>query len=77
MGEQLSWQYGCVPAHTDRSSARIEAADLFRLAALAADGEAGRPAESRWRNRVARRADTRANAHSCSNERGLPSLPQP
>ena len=33
-------QYGCVNADTVRSLARIEVADLLRLAALAADGEA-------------------------------------
>jgi hypothetical protein len=36
----LSWQYGCVPADTDRSLERIKVVDLLRLAALAADGEA-------------------------------------
>ena len=36
----LSWQYGCVPRDSDRSLARIEIADLLRLAALAADAEA-------------------------------------
>jgi len=34
------WKYGHMPADTDRSLARIEVADLLRLAALAADAEA-------------------------------------
>jgi hypothetical protein len=42
---QIGWtcepcQYGCVNADTVRSLGRIEVADLLRLAALAADGEA-------------------------------------
>jgi hypothetical protein len=37
---QLRWQYGCVPEELDRSLARIDEADLLRLATLAADAEA-------------------------------------
>ena len=37
---QLWWQYGCVPKDVDRSLARIDVADLRRLAVLAAEGEA-------------------------------------
>lgn len=37
---QLRWQYGCVREDMDRSLARIDVADLLRLAALAADAEA-------------------------------------
>ena len=37
---QLRWQYGLVPMDVDRSLARIDVADLMRLAALAADAEA-------------------------------------
>ena len=40
MDRNLSWQYGRVPEDSDRSLARIERADLLRLAALAADAEA-------------------------------------
>jgi hypothetical protein len=40
MGRHPSWQYGYVPRDSDRSLARIEVADLLRLAALATDAEA-------------------------------------
>ena len=36
---QLWWQYGCVPKDVDRSLARIDVADLRRLAVLAAEAE--------------------------------------
>ena len=39
-GPFTACQYGCVSADLDRSMARIEVADLLRLAALAADAEA-------------------------------------
>ena len=38
---QFRWQYGFVPGDMDRSLAPIDLADLLRLAALAADAEAG------------------------------------
>jgi hypothetical protein len=38
---QFRWQYGFVPEDMDRSLAPIDLADLLRLAALAADAEAG------------------------------------
>ena len=38
---RFRWQYGCVPEDMDRSLAPIDLADLLRLAALAADAEAG------------------------------------
>jgi hypothetical protein len=37
----VRWQYGFVPEDMDRSLAPIDLADLLRLAALAADAEAG------------------------------------
>ena len=40
VGPFTACQYGCVSADIDRSLARIEVADLLRLAALAADAEA-------------------------------------
>jgi hypothetical protein len=40
VGRRLWWQYGSVPTQSDRSLARIEIADLLRLAVLASDDEA-------------------------------------
>jgi hypothetical protein len=40
IGWRLACQYGYVPGESDRSLARIEIADLLRLAALATDAEA-------------------------------------
>jgi hypothetical protein len=38
---QRRWRYGCVPVNADRSLARIDVADILRLAALAAAAGAG------------------------------------